>query len=57
MKHYVAYTLLVCIILLQWFDNYDSVSMDVFEREQNILWSVIVDRSDWCTRQGFNKVQ
>jgi hypothetical protein len=57
MKHYIAYTLLGCIILLQCFIISDSTPKSEIEAWQYILEKVVVDRDDWCTRQGFNKVQ
>ena len=57
MKHYIAYTLLGCIILLQCFIISDSTPKSEIEAWQYILEKVVVDRADWCTRQGFNKVQ
>ena len=55
MKHYIAYTLLVCIILLQWFIISDSTPKSEIEAWQYILQEVVVDRDSWCARQGFNK--
>jgi hypothetical protein len=56
-KHYIIYAVLCLIILLQWFIINDSSPNSEIEAWKYILREVLVDRADWCARQGFNKVR
>jgi len=54
MKHYIAYATLVCVILLQLISS-GITSKSESESWQYILREVIVDRDNWCIRQGFER--
>ena len=55
MKHYIAYTTLICVILLQSFIVHNSAPKSEIEAWQYILQEVVVDRDTWCIRQGFER--